>query len=86
MSTSQTTVDVIRELLMKTFDVFGTEEIDLGATFESLDVDSLVLVELAVVLERRFGVRVPEGELSAEQTIGEAAALVDAKRGRELTT
>jgi acyl carrier protein len=78
------TVGVIRGLLIDTFGVFGTDGIGVDTTFESLDIDSLVLVELAVLLERRFGVQVPEGELTAEQTIAEAAALVDAKRGLDV--
>jgi acyl carrier protein len=77
---TQSTAGVIRELLVDTFGVFGTDGIEAGTTFESLDIDSLVLVELAVILESRFGVQVPEGELAPHQTIAEAAALVDAKR------
>jgi acyl carrier protein len=57
---------------------------DVGpdATLGSLDIDSLVLVELAVALEREFGVTVEAGDLRADQTLDEAAALVDARRAR----
>lgn len=48
-------------------------------TFEDLDVDSLVLVELAVLLERRFGVGLAEGELTADQKLTDAAELVLAR-------
>lgn len=55
---------------------------DLGpdVTLGSLDIDSLVLVELAVAMERQFGVTVEAGDLRADQTIDEAAALVAARR------
>lgn len=81
---TQSTVGVIRQLLVNTFGVFGTDEIDVDTTFESLDIDSLVLVELSVVLERRFGVEIPEGELTSDMTIAAAAAQVDAKRGLDV--
>jgi acyl carrier protein len=45
-------------------------------TFVSLDIDSLVLTEMAVSLERRFGIEVPDGVLRPDQTVGEAAGLV----------
>jgi len=71
--------ELIRSLLV---DKYGMVEgdLDADATFESLEVDSLVLIEMAVVLERRFAVRVPDSELVPELTIGEAAALVESKR------
>lgn len=80
----ESTVDIIRDLLTDTFGVFGGDP-RRDTTFESLDIDSLVLLELAVALERRFGITVPEGALFAEQTIAEAAEVVDARRGLDLT-
>ncbi|MBB5117923.1 acyl carrier protein [Streptomyces eurocidicus] len=40
---------------------FGIEESELRpeATFEELEMDSLALVEIAVIVEDRFGVRLP---------------------------
>lgn len=75
----ESVVDVIRTALVEKYGVFGD---DMGAdvTFDDLEVDSLVLVELSVVLERRFGVKLPDGELTPELSLGEAASLVEAKR------
>ncbi|MEE1784152.1 acyl carrier protein [Streptomyces sp. SP17BM10] len=60
---------------------FDTEDRELSADtdFESLEFDSLVLVELAVILTREFGVEVTDEELVASTTIEGAAALVAAK-------
>lgn len=49
------------------------------ATFESLDADSLDLVELVMALEEEFGVEVPEDELEGIETVGQAYELVAAK-------
>lgn len=70
--------DVIIALLS---DKFGVFESDLAAdaTFDSLEVDSLVLVELAVILAREYGVPIGDDELAATRTIGGAAEMVTAK-------
>jgi acyl carrier protein len=51
-----------------------------GATLEDLDLDSLVLVELAVLLERRLGIKIAEGDLRIGQTLDQAADVLAAKR------
>lgn len=47
--------------------------------FTSLDLDSLVLIELAVVLTKRYGVEVAEHELAAADTAVKVAELLAAK-------
>ncbi len=49
------------------------------ATFESLDADSLDLVELVMALEEEFDVNVEEEELEGVDTIGAAFDLVTSK-------
>jgi acyl carrier protein len=51
------------------------------ATFVSLGIDSLILVELALLLSDEFAVPIADGELQPEMTIGAVAELVLA-RGR----
>lgn len=48
-------------------------------SFADLDIDSLSLVEAAVILSNRFGVRVDEFELADAGTARVAAALVTEK-------
>ncbi|QEU90193.1 acyl carrier protein [Streptomyces kanamyceticus] len=48
-------------------------------TFSAIELDSLALVELSDVLQELFDVPIADDDLGAEQTIGEAAALIRAK-------
>jgi acyl carrier protein len=48
-------------------------------TFESLHFDSLVLIELALILEAELGIMLGDGELTDEMTIGEVAELTAAR-------
>ncbi len=62
-------------------DVLAVEEalVVPDATFESLDADSLDLVELVMALEEEFGVNVEEDELEGITTLDGAYQLVVAK-------
>ncbi|CAL9328870.1 phosphopantetheine-binding protein [Streptomyces sp. enrichment culture] len=56
-----------------------------SASFESLDVDSLALMELVVAAEEEFGIILPEEtlDLSPASTLAEAARAFDeARRAR----
>ena len=61
----------------------GTERDDLSreATLESLDVDSLDLVELAQIVEDEYGVEVKGDDVKDVKTVGEVIDLVVAKAG-----
>ena len=51
-------------------------EISRDAEFESLDVDSLDLVELAQIVEEEFGVRLEGDDLKGLTTVGQVIDLV----------
>jgi acyl carrier protein len=63
-----------------------SHKLDLGdditptTPFSDLDLDSLVLVELAVILSRTYGVPVDESELAEAGTVDEVVALLATKR------
>ena len=61
----------------------GTERDDLTreATLESLDVDSLDLVELAQIVEDEYGVELKGDDVKDVKTVGEVIDLVVAKAG-----
>jgi acyl carrier protein len=61
----------------------GTERDDLSreATLESLDVDSLDLVELAQIVEDEYGVELKGDDVKDVKTVGEIIDLVVAKAG-----
>ncbi|WP_243793863.1 acyl carrier protein [Saccharopolyspora gloriosae] len=66
-------VAVLKELNVPTADVTP------DTTFEAMEIDSLLLVELALRLQKSFGIEIETGELVPEQTIAEAAAVLATK-------
>jgi acyl carrier protein len=72
----------MHDLTSRLIDILVTRfNVERGAigpdvTLDDLDLDSLVLVELAVIVERELGVYVEEGEISLEQTASQAAAVI----------
>jgi acyl carrier protein len=60
---------------------FGITEGELrpDVTFAELDLDSLALVEFAMVAEKEFGIPIGEDELSAQDTLAAAEELIDNK-------
>ncbi|MGH3758288.1 acyl carrier protein [Actinophytocola sp.] len=65
-------------------DYFGVEaeEVHPDATFAELDLDSLAIVEFALVAEKEFGVPIGEDEVSPQGRVSDALALLDAKGAR----
>lgn len=61
----------------------GTErgELSREATLESLDIDSLDLVELAQIVEEEFGVELRGDDVKDVKSVGEVIDLVVAKAG-----
>jgi acyl carrier protein len=57
------------------------EEVNEGASFtEDLGADSLDLVELVMALEEEFGVDIPDDEVNAIKTVGDAINYIDKKK------
>lgn len=74
MTGSVTTM--IIEILTGKFEI-PAEEVALGTVFEDLAVDSLALLEMSLILEKRLGVSIEEGVLTSQQTVDEAARVVE---------
>ncbi|MFD9903153.1 acyl carrier protein [Streptomyces sp. NPDC059063] len=55
------------------------EVIAADVTFGSLKFDSLVLIELGLILEKELDIAIEDGELSEGMTIRDAAQLLAAK-------
>jgi acyl carrier protein len=67
--------DVARELGV------APEDVTADARFkEDLDADSLDLVQVVLILEERFGIKVPDEEMTGIKTVGEAADMVISKQ------
>jgi acyl carrier protein len=54
------------------------EVLTQGATFEEIGFDSLALIELSLTIQKEFGVRLPDGQLTPSLTAQEAAGFVEA--------
>jgi acyl carrier protein len=74
----ETIVNQLAELLAENY-ALPVKQLKPDTRFEELDLDSLVLIELTVILQTRWGVALADGELRPEQTIAELAALLNAK-------
>lgn len=53
----------------------ATIEMDKNFT-DDLDVDSLSMVEVVVAAEERFGVKIPDDQVSALATVGDAVHFI----------
>lgn len=68
----------ITKILLDDFKV-QQEHIGSDTAFGDLGFDSLVIVELALVLDTEFGVEISDGELTDSMTVADAAELLVAK-------
>jgi acyl carrier protein len=75
------TREQIEQRVFKALEEFGAEPDQIGpdAEFESMDVDSLDLVELAQVVEDEYGVQLKGEDMEGIRTVREAVDLVVSK-------
>jgi acyl carrier protein len=78
MSTSQ---QEVQGFVFESIVLFGPEpeEVTREATLESLDVDSLDMVELGQLVEEKYGVRLQPQDFEGVTTVGEAVDIIAAK-------
>jgi acyl carrier protein len=81
MPTSTTDTAAIQKVVFDSLETFGAEpsEIKLDATFESLDIDSLDIAELAQILDDKFGVEIKSSDAEQVKTVGDVVDLVAAR-------
>ena len=75
------TPEIVEEKVIDAIANLGPDrdQVTRDATFESLDVDSLDLVELSQVVEEEFGVEVKGEDAQKLKTVGDAIDLVLAR-------
>lgn len=80
---TQVTPDSVEKTIYDGLVELGTERdlLSREATLESLDVDSLDLVELAQIVEDEFGVELRGDDVKDVKTVGEVIDLVVSKAG-----
>jgi acyl carrier protein len=76
---SQELLTIFTEVLTEEFGV-PEDEVAAEATFESLGLDSLDVVELTLVLEERTGVKLEDEELEDVRTVQDAIDKVKEKQ------
>ncbi|MFI8437994.1 acyl carrier protein [Streptomyces sp. NPDC079020] len=69
----------LRELVADTLDVESSALTDDALFIEELGVDSVVALELAVTLEQRYEIRIPEEELVQLRTFPDICGLLSRK-------
>jgi acyl carrier protein len=66
----------IREIVEEVAGV-APSEIEMGKSFtDDLDVDSLSMVEVVVAAEERFGIKIPDEEVTKMATVGDAVNFI----------
>ena len=83
MTPTTITRDAIQTRVFEALEEFGAEPSDLAldATFESLDVDSLDLVELGQIVQEEYGVEIKGEDMPKLKTVGDAVNLVAERVG-----
>ena len=83
MTPTTVTKDAIQARVFEALEEFGAEPSDLAldATFESLDVDSLDLVELGQIVQEEYGVEIKGEDMPKLKTVGDAVNLVAERVG-----
>ena len=78
------TLERLRELLARDFDL-APERLQPDATLESLEIDSLRMIEILFRVDEEFGVATPSdhNELREKlRTVGDLAAFIDSLAAR----
>lgn len=72
------TVQKVEQVVSESLVSFGADAdaVDPGATFESLDVDSLDLAEMAQIVEEKFGVELKGNDVKGIKTVSELVDLI----------
>ena len=83
MTPETITKDAIQTRVYAALEEFGADadEITNEATFESLDVDSLDLVELGQIVQDEYGVEIKGEDMPKLKTVGDAVDLIAERAG-----
>lgn len=81
MQPTETSPQAVEEALAEAIAQLGPSRSDVtrDATFEDLDIDSLDLVEIAQVVEERWGIEFDPQDFSNVKTVGDAVDQVLAR-------
>ena len=79
---STTSASAIETTVTEALETFGAKEdqITRDATWESLDIDSLDLAELAQIVEDEHGVKIEGDDMKDIKTVGDAIDFITKKK------
>jgi acyl carrier protein len=67
--------ETLKEILVNKLKV-SPIEITMDATKDDVELDSLAVVELAIILDKDLGIKISDDELAAAETIGDIVQLM----------
>ncbi len=74
-------LNAVREAAVEVLDCDADEVTPDANLSETLDADSIDVIEIASTLERQFGVAIEDHEVYDLTTVGELVSLVERKKG-----
>ena len=79
---TQDVADALREIMAARLGLPAEQLVPEARLVEDLGLDSLDAVELAISVERKFDIEVPEEELAKLKTVADMLALVASRTGQ----
>ena len=79
---AQDVADGLREIMAARLGLPPEQLVPEARLVEDLGLDSLDAVELAISVERKFDIEVPEEELTKLKTVADMVALVESRVGQ----
>ena len=76
---AQDVADGLREIMSARLGLSAEQLVPEAKLVEDLGLDSLDAVELAISVERKFDIEVPEEELTKLKTVADMVALVESR-------
>ena len=76
---TQEVADALREIMAARLGLTAEQIVPEARLVEDLGLDSLDAVELAIAVERKFDIEVPEEELAKLKTVADMLALVESR-------
>ncbi|MBH0776473.1 meromycolate extension acyl carrier protein AcpM [Nocardia bovistercoris] len=83
VATQDEIVAGIAQIIEEVTGIDAAEVVPEKSFIEDLEIDSLSLVEIAVQLEDKYEVRIPDEDLSSLRTVGDAVAYVQKMAAEE---
>lgn len=80
MNSEAVTQNVVK-ILADNFEL--DQEITPSTEFGELELDSLIMLEISVIIERKYGVKIPEDELVEAGSVAGVVALIESRSSIE---